>query len=164
MKKLWLFITPFLTFFIISLIDIIQRPRISFNSFILWLIVSVVLGLIVFGIVYLVISGLSKINPSKDKLIKDGLIGGIISFLIAAFVFYAIPYLNFLYLVLGIRILRPYSPRLLVLLPTLIFSLPTVLVASRITKNKWKGIIVGCSVYFLMSLAYLIMRVIQHGP
>jgi hypothetical protein len=121
-------------------------PWASPSHFFTCVIIYAISALIIFGIALLSIWALSKIRPASSKSQVDGLIGGGISLLIPAFVICLDKVLHFAEFDIG-------SDGLIFLL----IPLPMVLFAASLTKNKWKGIVVGCLVYFVMFLVLMII-------
>ncbi len=109
-------------------------------------IIIFIFALIIFGIALLSIWALSKIRPASSKSRADGLIGGGISLLIPAFVICLDKVLHFAEFDID-------SDGLILLL----IPIPMVLFAASLTKNKWKGIVVGCLVYFAIPLVFFII-------
>jgi len=147
LKKIGLWGIPFLTF----LIMVIYENK-GLSSLISMILFPAIIALIIFAFIFLSIYGLSKIKPENDKSEIDGLVGGGISFLVAVFLIY----LDYA--------LTIFTTRFSVYLSLLLWPIPTVLVATSLTKTKWKGTIVGCLTYVLMILGILALLFFMHGP
>jgi len=139
------------------IIPIINASHVQYKWLGILTLVAIVLACIIFGLVSLLIFGLSKIKPKKDRSNKNGLIGGVISLAIAALI---APFFEISQVVMfGFTHSQTWAYFLYLLLLS-----PTALLAASFTKTKWKGALTGLVAYTLMSLVFWLLLFLTHGP
>jgi hypothetical protein len=161
-RKYSLLAVIFLTFMIpiiyeTIIIPIINAAHVQYAGLGILTVVAIVLACIIFGLVSLLVFGLSKLKLKNDKSGASGLVGGVISFAIAALV---VPFFEISQVVMfGFTSSRIWAYFLYLLLLS-----PTALLAASFTKTKWKGALTGLVAYTLMSLVFWLLLFLTHGP